>query len=87
LKRLVVYFTMTAAVASANAGQVVESLKPNLINHYTFDNPQNDDQKSTVELDLGSDKVNIILLNGTPRVADGAWSGSKYSLETGQKNE
>lgn len=70
----------------AHGGEVVASLKPYLINHFTFDNPENNDPASTVELDLGSDKVNINLLNGAPRVADGAWSGSKYSLETGQKN-
>src|SRR5262245_51554969 len=71
----------------ARAGDVVESLRPNLINHYTFDNPQNGNVKSTVELDLGLDQVNINLINGAPRVADGAWSGSKYSIETGQKND
>ncbi len=65
---------------------MLESLKPNLINHFTFDNPKDGDVKSAVELDLGSDKTNINLLNGAPRVEDGAWAGSKYSLETGQKN-
>jgi hypothetical protein len=72
--------------ASARAGDVLDSLRPYLIDHYTFDNPQGGDPKSPVELDLGSDKTNINLLNGAPRVEDGAFPGSKYSLETGQKN-
>lgn len=72
-------------VAPAFAGEVLPALKPNLINHYTFDNPENNDPKSPVEIDLGSDKVNINLINGAPRVADTPWKGSKYSLETGQK--
>lgn len=76
---------LSAAVA-ARAGDVLDSLKPNLINHYTFDNPKDGDVKSAIELDLGSDKTNINLINGAPRVEDGAFPGSKYSLETGQKN-
>ncbi len=70
----------------ARAGEVLPALKGNLVNHYTFDNPEGNDPKSSVELDLGADKVNINLLNGAPRVMDGAWSGSKYSLECGQKS-
>jgi len=77
---------LLALVAPTWGGEVVESLKPNLMNHYTFDDPKDGDAKSPVELDLGSDKTNINLLNGAPRVEDGAWPGSKYSLETGQKN-
>lgn len=71
----------------AFGGEVVESLRPNLIDHYTFDHPQDGNTASDVEIDHGSDKVNIKLLNGAPRVPDGAWSGSKYSLETKQNNE
>jgi len=74
------------SASPTRADNVLESLKPNLINHYTFDNPKDHDPKSSVELDLGSDKTKINLLNGAPRVEDGAWAGSKYSLETGQKN-
>jgi len=37
-------------------------------------------------LDLGSDATNIHLVNGAPRVVDGAWWGSHYALETGQRN-
>lgn len=66
---------------------VLESLRANLINHYTFDNPAGGDAASAVETDLGSDHVDINLLNGAPRVPDGAWSGSKFSLQTGQKND
>lgn len=66
---------------------VLESLRGNLINHYTFDHPKGGDPAATVEIDLGSDHVDINLLNGAPRVADGAWVGSKFSLQTGQKNE
>jgi hypothetical protein len=69
-----------------SAAAVLESLQPFLVNHYTFDNPFDADPLATVELDLGSDITNIQLLNGAPRVADGAWWGSHYSLETGQKN-
>ncbi len=68
------------------ADDVLESLRPNLIDHYTFDDPKDGDVQSPVEKDLGLDKTDIHLLNGAPRVADGAWAGSKYSLETGQKN-
>jgi hypothetical protein len=74
-------------VSCAHAGPVLESLRANLINHYTFDDPEGGDLKSDTEIDHGSDKVNIKLLNGAPRVADGAWAGSKYSLETRQNNE
>jgi hypothetical protein len=77
---------LLSAAAGARAGDVLDSLKPNLINHYTFDNPRDGDVKSGVELDLGSDKTSINLINGAPRVEDGAFPGSKYSLETGQKN-
>jgi hypothetical protein len=73
-------------VAPARAGEVLESLRPVLIDHYTFDNPRDGDINSPIEIDLGLDKTNINLINGAPRVADGAWSGSKYSIETGQKN-
>ncbi|HVT90947.1 MAG TPA: LamG domain-containing protein [Tepidisphaeraceae bacterium] len=86
VKTCIVLFVITLIARPIVAGEVLPSLQPNLINHFTFDNPENGDPKSIVELDLGSDKVNINLLNGAPRVPDGAWSGSKYSLETGQKN-
>jgi hypothetical protein len=65
---------------------VVPALLPNLINYYTFDNPQDGNPLAAVELDLGADATNINLLNGAPRVADGAWRGSTYSLETAQRN-
>jgi hypothetical protein len=55
-----------------------------LVNHFTFDNPLGGDIHSSVEVDLGLDHTNINLVNGAPRVADGAWGGSQYSLETGQ---
>ncbi|HVT81444.1 MAG TPA: LamG domain-containing protein [Phycisphaerae bacterium] len=86
LKHAVLTCAILLSGPTARAGDVLESLKPNLINHYTFDNPKDGDAKSSVELDLGSDKTNINLINGAPRVEDGAWAGSKYSLETGQKN-
>lgn len=57
---------------------------PQLVNHYTFDHPADGEIDTAVELDLGSDATSIQLLNGAPRVADGAWGGSQYALETRQ---
>lgn len=65
---------------------VLPSLAPYLVNHYTFDNPSLGDWNSPFELDLGSDATPIQLVNGAPRVADAAWEGSHFSLETGQRN-
>ncbi|TWT90517.1 hypothetical protein Mal64_09080 [Pseudobythopirellula maris] len=69
----------------ASAG-VPAALQPHLINHYTFDDPQGGDPGSATELDLGLDATPIQLLNGAPRVIDGAWGGSVYALETRQNN-
>jgi hypothetical protein len=80
--RVAIVIGLLASVAQA---QVLESLKPNLINHYSFDNPKNNDPKSDTEVDQGSDKTDIHLINGAPRVEDGAFPGSKYSIQTGQK--
>lgn len=77
---------LAASLPSSAAAAVLDSLAPFLINHYTFDNPLGSDPLATVEVDLGSDDTNILLLNGAPRVLDGAWWGSHYSLETGQRN-
>lgn len=79
-------FLLVASLPSTAAAAVLGSLAPFLINHYTFDNPPAADPLSTVEVDLGSDETSIHLLNGAPRVADGAWWDSHYSLETGQRN-
>jgi Concanavalin A-like lectin/glucanases superfamily len=68
------------------AAGVLESIAPYLIDHYTFDDPLDGDPAATVELDLGTDATNINLLNGAPRVADGAWWGSHWALETRQNN-
>jgi len=84
--RLWIAVWITVSLARVSTAAVLESLQPYLVDHYTFDNPLNADLQSTVELDLGSDATNIQLVNGAPRVADGAWWGSQYSLETGQKN-
>ena len=77
---------LAASLPSTAAAAVLGSLAPFLINHYTFDNPLGSDPLATVEADLGSDATNILLLNGAPRVVDGAWWGSHYSLEAGQRN-
>jgi Concanavalin A-like lectin/glucanases superfamily len=84
--RLLFAVCIVVSLARVSAAAVLESLQPFLVDHYTFDNPLNADPLATVELDLGSDATNIQLLNGAPRVADGAWWGSQYSLETGQKD-
>jgi hypothetical protein len=68
------------------AAAVLGSLAPFLINHYTFDDPVGGDPLSAVELDFGLDATDIQLLNGAPRVLDGAWWGSQYALETRQNN-
>lgn len=65
-------------------GGVPASLLPWLVNHYTFDDPVG--RGGAVELDHGIDATNIDLVNGAPRVADPAWGGSSFSLETGQRN-
>ncbi len=75
-----------ALVPNRAAAAVLDSLAPYLIDHYTFDNPLDSDPLSPVELDLGPDATSIDLLNGAPRVVDGAWWDSHFSLETGQKN-
>jgi hypothetical protein len=67
-------------------GDVLPALAPFLRNHYSFDAPSGGDIQSSVELDQGLDTTNIHLFNGVPRVADGAWRGSAYSLETAQRN-
>jgi hypothetical protein len=85
LKKLILCGSILVAPACF-AGEVLESLKPNLINYYSFDNPKDGDVKAEVEVDQGSDKTDIHLLNGAPRVADTPYPGSKYSLETGQRN-
>ena len=66
---------------------VLSSLQPFLVNHYTFDRPFGGNFDSTVELDLGVDQTDIVLLNGAPRIADAAWRGSTYSLQTGQNSD
>lgn len=70
---------------SGTAG-VLPPLEPFLVNHYTFDNPLDDNLESNTELDLGLDATPIQLINGAPRVLDGAWWGSQYVLETRQLN-
>jgi hypothetical protein len=77
---------LAALLPSVATGAVLGSLAPVLINHYTFDYPLSADPNASIELDLGSDATNIQLLNGAPRVSDGAWWGSHYSLETGQRH-
>ena len=81
-----VVLLMAVSFPGVAAGAVLESLAPFLINHYTFDNPISADPLGTIEADLGSDATPISLINGAPRVADGAWWGSHFSLETGQRN-
>jgi hypothetical protein len=73
-------------LASWAPAQVLDALKPHLINHYSFDNPKDGDPKSEIEIDQGSDKSDIDLVNGAPRVEDGAFPASKYSVQTGQKD-
>lgn len=85
IKRLLICGILAFAPVSL-AGDVLPALKPNLINHYTFDNPKEGDVKSDTEVDQGSDKTDIKLMNGAPRLTDTPYPGSKYSLETGQKN-
>ncbi|MCA9259576.1 MAG: hypothetical protein KDA61_10275, partial [Planctomycetales bacterium] len=68
---------------------ILRSLSPSLINHYTFDDPLVDgfvgnEFESPVERDLGRDATAIQLLNGAPRIADGAWGQSRFALETAQ---
>jgi hypothetical protein len=79
---------IAAALVTATFSQaaVLENLRPYLVNHFTFDNPLGGDIHSSVEVDLGLDHTNINLVNGAPRVADGAWGGSQYSLQSGQIN-
>jgi hypothetical protein len=83
--------TITAAwvvilAPSFSLAGVLPSLQPNLIDHYTFDSPLGGDPLSSVEQDLGLDATNITLVNGAPRVADGAWRDSQYALQTAQRN-
>jgi hypothetical protein len=87
IRRWLVLVLTVSVWPSVAAAAVLESLAPFLVNHYTFDNPLGGDLSSNVEVDLGSDLTNIQLLNGAPRVADGAWWGSAYSLETRQNND
>ena len=87
MNRQWVFVLSIAAWPAAAPGAVLDSLAPFLINHYTFDHPLVGDPLSNVELDRGSDATNLQLRNGAPRVADGAWWGSVYSLETGQRND
>jgi hypothetical protein len=87
IRRWLVLVLTVSVWPSVAAAAVLESLAPFLVNHYTFDNPLGGDPLSNVEVDLGSDLTNIQLLNGAPRVADGAWWGSAYSLETRQNND
>lgn len=67
-------------------GGVPEALLPHLANHYSFDSPLGGLATSPVEVDQGFDSTDLHLLNGAPRVADGAWGGSQYSLQTGQRD-
>jgi Concanavalin A-like lectin/glucanases superfamily len=85
-RRLCFLLLVASLVPHLANATVLDSLAPFLVDHYTFDKPLDGDPLSTVELDLGSDSTNINLLNGAPRVADGAWWGSSYSLETRQQN-
>ncbi|TWT97555.1 hypothetical protein Pla108_17070 [Botrimarina colliarenosi] len=78
-------FAVSATTQATLAG-VPAPLLPHLINHYSFDEPLGGSVTSLVEVDLGSDATNLELLNGAPRVADGAWGGSQYSLQTGQRD-
>jgi hypothetical protein len=64
---------------------VPDYLVPHLVNYYSFDNQLGGSALSPTEVDLGLDATNIQLLNGAPRVADGAWGRSRYSLQTGQR--
>ncbi len=75
---------LIAGATRSAPGGVPETLLPHLINYYSFDHPLGGLATSPVEVDGGLDATNIQLLNGAPRVADGAWGGSQYSLETGQ---
>ncbi|MET0233289.1 MAG: PQQ-dependent sugar dehydrogenase [Kibdelosporangium sp.] len=60
---------------------VYPSLTGNLVAHYDFEQPTGD-----VEADKGRSGTNINLLNGASRVPDGAFEGSRYSLQTKQIN-
>ncbi|QEG35403.1 LamG domain-containing protein [Bythopirellula goksoeyrii] len=66
---------------------VLPSLQSSLANYYSFDRPLGGNFDSLIEIDLGTDQTNIALLNGAPRIADAAWSGSTYSLQTGQNSD
>jgi hypothetical protein len=82
---VVVLASVVAIAAQITQANVPDALLPHLVDHYTFDNPLGGWELSTVEVDQGFDATNIQLLNGAPRVVDGAWGGSRYSLQTGQR--
>jgi len=68
----------------AFAGSVLPGLASNLVCHYDFEHPVPDD--AAWESDLGPSRTAIHLVNGgsAMRVADGAYPGSRHSLQTKQ---
>jgi hypothetical protein len=85
-----------ARVAPASAGQagppgrsdakVLPSLRRNLVAYYDFEHPVPGDPGA--ERDQGFGRTNINLVNGgaVMRVRDGAFPGSRYSIQTKQVN-
>jgi hypothetical protein len=85
-----------ARVAPASAGQagppgrsdakVLPSLRRNLVAYYDFKHPVPGDPGA--ERDQGFGRTNINLVNGgaAMRVRDGAFPGSRYSIQTKQVN-
>ncbi|MBP2320274.1 glucose/arabinose dehydrogenase [Kibdelosporangium banguiense] len=60
---------------------VYPSLTGNLVAHYDFEHPA-----GTAEADQGRSGTNIELINGASRVSDGAFPGSRNSLQVKQVN-
>jgi hypothetical protein len=74
------------AIFTAGAGVVLPGLVTNLICYYDFDHPVT--TNAAKETDLGSSHTDLDLINGgdAMRVSDGAYPGSRQSLQTLQIN-
>jgi hypothetical protein len=81
---------LLAGAASAGAdpprGDVLPSLRPNLVSFYDFEHPAPGNPAQ--ELDQGAAGTRIDLVNGgaAMRVGDGAYRGSRESIQTQQVN-